>query len=214
MNYRFGMKLKRNKKMKNNQQLKFFPPGLTFIEMVVSVSIIAFITAIFVTNYNTTNKRTDIVMSAQSLVADIHQAQNNSLGLIKYGDEFPAGGWGVHFDLTNNNQYILFADLNAPGESGYRDYSSDEGDINQGARIVSLPAQTEISALRIYSGLNTNPVESSANVTFLPPDPRTNIYADGGATSTALEIDIKELRGNTIKTIKVNFLGLAEVLAD
>ncbi len=211
MTCQFGMKLKLNKNlMKNKRQLKLFQPGLTFAEMIVSVSIISFITAIFVTNYNTTNKRTDIVMSSQALVSDIHQAQNNSLGLLKYGTEVPAGGWGVHFDLTNKNQYILFADLNAPGESGYRDYSADEGDPNQGARIVPLSAQTEISALRIYSGSNTNPVES-ASVTFLPPDPRTNIYSSG-ATSTALEIDIKELRGNTIKTIKVNFLGLAEVI--
>jgi type II secretory pathway pseudopilin PulG len=206
----FGMKLKLSKNpMKNSQKLNFFPAGLTFVEMIVSVSIIAFITAIFVTNYNTTNKRTDIVMSAQALVSDIHQAQNNSLGLLKYGDEVPAGGWGIHFDKAINNKYILFADLNAPGESGYRDYSADEGDPNKGARVVSLPTQTEISALRVYSGANTNPVES-ASVTFLPPDPRTNIYSSG-ATSTALEIDIKELRGNTIKTIKVNFLGLAEV---
>ncbi len=196
--------------MNSNQQLKFFKSGLTFVEMIVSVSIISFITAIFVTNYNATNKRTDIAMSSQALVSDIHQAQNNSLGLLKYGTEVPAGGWGVYFDLTNKNQYILFADLDAPGESGYRDYNIDEGDPNQGARIVPLSAQTEISGLRVYSGANTDPVES-ASVTFLPPDPRTNIYSSG-ATSTALEIDIKELRSNTIKTIKVNFLGLAEVI--
>jgi type II secretory pathway pseudopilin PulG len=207
------MKLKLNKNtMKNRQPTKYFLSGLTFVEMIVSVSIIAFVTAIFVANYNDSNKRTDLVMSAQSLVSDIHQAQNNSLGLMKYGDVVPAGGWGINFDLAHNTQYTVFADLNAPGESGYRIYDVDEGDINKGARVVSLPAQTEINAIRIYSGVNTNPVDT-ANVTFLPPDPRTNIYSNG-ATSTALEVDIKELRTNNVKTIKVNFLGLAEVLAN
>ena len=197
--------------MKKFKSIKYFQPGLTFVEMIVSVSIIAFITAIFVTNYNASNKRTDIVMSSQSLVSDIHQAQNNSLGLIKYGDDFPAGGWGLTFDLAaNNTEYTLFADLDAPETSGYREYNTDEGDIDKGARVVKMPPQTEISGLRIYVGVNTNPV-TSANVTFLPPDPRTNIYASG-ATSTAMEIDLKDLKGNNIKTVKVNFLGLAEVI--
>ena len=198
--------------MKNKRTIKYFLPGLTFVEMIVSVAIIAFVTAIFVTNYNDSNKRTDLVMSAQSLVSDIHQAQNNSLGLIKYGDVVPAGGWGISFDLANNTQYTMFADLDAPGEGNYRVYDVDEGDIDKGARVISLPLQTEISALRIYAGANTNPVES-VNVTFLPPDPRTNIYSLG-ATSTAMEIDIKELRSNNVKTVKVNFLGLAEVITN
>lgn len=194
--------------MKRNNKQKYFRSGLTLIELIVSISIIAFITTIFVSNYNDSNKRTDLVMSAQSLVADIHQVQNNSLGLIEYGTELPGGGWGLSFNLDNKNQYIMFADLENPGEYGYMRYSTDEGDIDKGAKIIDLPPQTEISALRIANDI---PV-SSANVTFLPPDPRTNINYGSSATSTVLEVDIKELNNNSIKTIRVNFLGLAEVL--
>jgi type II secretory pathway pseudopilin PulG len=192
--------------MKLKAKNKYFISGMTLIELIVSMGIIVFITAIFVANYRSANKRTDLIMASQSLVSDFHRAQNNALGLLKYGDEVPAGGWGVSFNLNNKTQYVVFADLQPPGASGYMEYGPGEGDIPQGARIVQLPPVTEISALRLNGTLR-----SSASVTFLPPDPRTNIYSNG-ATSTALEIDLQEVGTGLTKTIKVNFLGLAEVL--
>lgn len=197
-------------KIKKDRRLVVFLPGLTLIELMVSLSIIAFVTAIFVTNYQTANKRTDLVMAAQVLVADIHRAQNNSLGLIKYGELVPAGGWGISFDIYNNkNQYTVFADLDEPGTSRYRFVDPGEYETNLGARIVDLPPQIEISAIRIGEG--TTNQRYAANVTFLPPDPQVNIFSMG-ATSSVLEIDLKELKNNNVKTIRVNFLGLAEVL--
>ncbi len=202
--------------MKNFKHLKnrYRLPGLTLIELVVSLFIISFVTAIFVTNYRTSNKRTDLVMTSQVIVSDIHRAQNNSLGLVKYGGEIPAGGWGINFDLTNKNRYVVFADLQAPlangqSTSGYRMYDPyTEGDVTKGARIIDLPPEIELVSLKM-DGYNY-PIYS-ANVTFLPPDPQINIYAQG-ATSTMLEIGVKELQSNTVKLIQVNFLGLAEVL--
>ncbi|MFA6514628.1 MAG: hypothetical protein WCT50_05120 [Patescibacteria group bacterium] len=193
--------------MKNNIKIKYFQSGVTIIELLVSMSVIVFITAIFVANYNSTNKRTDLIMASQSLVADFHYAQNNSLGLLKYGDVVPAGGWGLNFNLSQKDRYVIFADLDGPGTLGYMVYNSDEGEFSKGARTVILPSGTEISSLRFFGNI-TKPL---VNVTFLPPDPKTNI-SSGSATSTVLEIDILELRTGVIKTVKVNFLGLAEVI--
>lgn len=180
--------------------------GFTLIEMIVSISMVVIVAALFIANYRSANKRTDLIMAAQSLVADLHLAQNNTLGLVKYGDIVPAGGWGINFDIAKNI-YTLFADLNAPETTGYLDYDVGEGEINYGARITQLPAGIEISNLKTDS----SPAASQVNVTFLPPDPQTNIY-DGTATSSALEIEFKELRNNSVKTVKVNFLGLVEAI--
>ena len=196
--------------MKFKKQNRYFLAGVTLIELLVSMGIIVFIMVIFVANYRSTNKRTDLTMAVQSLVSDFHQAQNNSLGLLKYGDEVPAGGWGLSFNLSQKNQYILFADLDFPDTPGYMEYDLGEGEVSLGARLIQLPPETEISALR-FNGQTTS--KYLANVTFLPPDPKTNIYS-AGATTTALEIDVKELRSGVIKTITVNFLGLAEVSND
>ena len=72
-----------------------------------------------------------------------------------------------------------------------------------------MPPLIELSAIRF--GGSTTTQRDFANITFLPPDPRTNIFS-GGATSTVLEIDLHDLKSNYIKTVRVNFLGLAEVI--
>ncbi len=209
----FGAKLKLGKESRQTK------PAFTLLEMITSLALIVIITGVFMANYRSSNKRADLVMTAQKLVADVHAAQNNALGLVKYGTEVPAGGWGVHFNVDNPTQYTLFADLDRPASNepgqiyeadpGYMNYdSSVEGDINKGARVVYLPTGIEIVELEVGSPGN---ITSMANATFLPPDPRTNIFT-GVATSTALKITLKETRENKIKTVRVNFLGLVEVI--
>jgi len=180
-------------------------PAFTLLEMIVSISMITIVTALFIANYRSANKRTDLILTAQSLVADIHLAQNNTLGLVKYNDAVPVGGWGVAFDVAKN-YYVLFADWDEP----YMNMDeTTEANPDYGGRITYLPADITISKLT-----TTGEFENSAvNVTFLPPDPRTNIYRVGsGATSSALEIELREGRNNSVKTVRVNFLGLVEVL--
>ena len=210
MVYLFGEKSKRNK------------AGFTLIEMMTSLAIIVMITAIFVSNYRSNNKRIDLTMTAQKLVSDLHAAQNNTLGLVKYGSVVPPGGWGIHLDMSasSSSQYILFADLDnppvnepdqiTPADAGYMSYNSGEGDPGLGARVVTLPAGVVISSLVVENGVSTSSV-NMANVTFLPPDPKTNVY-DGSTVYSALNITLKDKRENAIKTIRVNFLGLAEVI--
>lgn len=208
MVYLFGAKLKQNKE------------GFTLLEMVTSMALIVVITTVFIANYRSSNKRTDLTMTAQKMVADIHAAQNNTLGLVKYGDEVPAGGWGVHFDMSQPDRYVVFADLDRPAstepgqiwpaDAGYMRYDgSTEGSESLGARAVALPAGISLYAMTIGS---TN-VSSSGqvNVSFLPPDPKTNI-SNGVATSTVMTVTLKEAREGAVKTIKVNFLGLVEVI--
>ena len=206
MIYQFGEKLKHNK------------AGFTLLEMMTSLSLIVIITTIFIANYRSSNKRTDLVMTAQKLVADIHMAQNNALGLVKYGGNVPPGGWGIHFDINDPKRYIFFADLNQPAsddlwdihpaEPGYMIFDEGEGEIESGARIVDLPAGVEIVSLKTGS---SDEYVNIVNVTFLPPNPKTNIF-DEMETSTSLQIGLKDLREETIKTVRVNFLGLVEVI--
>lgn len=181
--------------------------GFSLIELVVSLSIIAMITVLFMANYRSGNKRTDLIMTAQRLVSDIHLAQNNALGLVKYNEEVPAGGWGITLDMAESG-YTLFADLNAPGTSGSMSYDSDmEGNVNYGARVTDFSSSVVISSLKLGSTY-----VSTTDITFLPPDPITNIYS-AGTTSTDLEITLQEKNNPVnIKTIRINFLGLAEVI--
>jgi type II secretory pathway pseudopilin PulG len=183
--------------------------GYTLIELLVSMGIIIILTLVFTINYNFANSRTDLTLVAQKLVSDLHAAQNDALGLSKYNGAVPAGGWGLSLS-TAKTTYTLFADLNAPGNSGYLQYDPPtEGVISYGARVITLPPGVVISNLQTDQASST----AAVNVTFLPPDPQTNIYDVGStATSSTLLITLKEAQDNTIKTVRVNFLGLAEVI--
>ncbi len=182
-----------------------FKTGFTLIEMVTSLAVIMFVTVLFMVNYQSANKRTDIIMTAQKLVSDIHLAENNCLGLVKYDTYVPAGGWGVHFD-KDANYYIVFAETSAPSDLDYLDFFAQGQEINYGARRSTFTPNTRIEDI-LLDGKSV--VE--ANVIFLPPDPRVNIN-DGVATGTSLQIILKEAANNSTKTVEVNFLGLTEVV--
>ena len=200
MLYRCGRKLKHPSNMKKS--------GFTLIELIVSIGIIAMVTGIFLANYSSANRRTDLTMTSQKMVTDIHMAQNYALGLARYGlsgsTNVPIGGWGIHFDLQNygNNKYIIFADDN--GNTVY-----DEGSENvlaNGAQVTTLPNNITISAINML-GNSSN----KADITFVPPDPLT-IITGSLATSSLVDIVLKDTKTNAIKTVRINFLGLAEVM--
>lgn len=198
--------------MKFPKQLLAF----TLLEMMVSLSVVVLVTSLFIANFNSANKRTDLLMAAQTMVSDLHAAQNNTLGLLKYNNIMPAGGWGVNF-RAGASTYTLFADLDAPPlpgnpSSGYLDFDDDEGNINYGARTTTLSAGVEILSLKTIIGTATTS-NDEINVTFLPPDPKTNIYSvDYHTTSTSLLIELRNKVDGKTRTVRVNFLGLIEVV--
>lgn len=175
-------------------------PGFSLPEVIVSLSIIVMITAIFLSNYRDAEKRSDLSMSAQNLVSDIHLTQSYALGLAEYAGEVPSGGWGLHFDSATSSadRYIIFADTNANQR-----YDIGEEDQNSGGRTIYFSKTTRIKG---FTG-----VTSPLDITFLPPDPITTIYG-GSGTSTVVDIILTEIVNNTEKSVQVNFLGLAEAL--
>ena len=178
--------------------------AFSLVEMIVSMSIITLLTALFLANYRASNKRTDLVMTAQVLVTDIRYAQANALGLVKYDGVMPSGGWGVHFSAldANHGNYIIFADSN-----DNKEYDEGEAAENLGGRIVPLP--TNIIIKEILFG-NANTEINSFDVTFLPPDPRTRLY-NGIEEANVARIVLENTASDEEKIIYLNFLGLVEV---
>ncbi len=176
--------------------------GFTLIELIVSITVIAMVTGIFLANYGSANRRTDLTMTAQKLVSDIRLAQSYALGLARYGNSgstnVPLGGWGISFDLTSlgNDRYRIFADDNAN-----QVYNSGEADERFGAQIIYLPTNINIESISTGNKLD---------ITFLPPDPITTI--NSGTASTSVDIILKDQKTNSIKTVRINFLGLVEVI--
>ncbi len=168
--------------------------GFTLIETLVSISIIALISGIFIANYRGAEKRSNLNLAAQKVASDIRFAQNYALGLQEFNGSSPPGGWGVYFTAASS-QYIIFADTNAP--DGNQNYDG----ASEMFRLLDLPDGITISLIDGAS-------PASVSIVFDPPDPITWVY---GADDNSVDITLTESVTGTAKTITVNFLGLIDV---
>jgi prepilin-type N-terminal cleavage/methylation domain-containing protein len=179
--------------------------GFTLIELLVSFFIIALMLGIFLTNYRQGERQSDLILTGQLLVSDMRFTQANALGLVMYEDNIPDGGWGIYFDKSYPNQYIIFADGNEN-----RQYDSGEADETKGGRIIDLPNTIEIVDLVVENKSGTESDVNELNVVFLPPMPKTYINSLYIENKRAI-ITLREVNLNEDIQVKVNFVGLIEV---
>ncbi len=171
-----------------------FLTGFTLIEMLVSVSIIALITSLFLANYHATSG-TELTLTTQKMASDIRMAEDFSLGEKDFNASAPAsGGWGIHFDVGSYSYYI-FADMN-------NNHNYDAGELY---KKIDLPDGETINRITV-GGSDV----SFADITFFPPDP--DVYIND-ATGTSAIIYVMGSKNNQQmkKNVNVNFLGTVDV---
>ena len=186
--------------------------GFTLIELVVSLAVITLLISLFLVNYNSGTRGTELGLAAETISSNIRLAQDSTMGVEQYNGIIPKGGWGVHFDKTSGVPYTLFADLNDDKkyDSGGE---NDEGNVNYGARIFALAPNISINSIKIKNDSGNQIDINKLDITFVPPDPTTNIYdSEGGATSTDVTIELKDNISQKTRSISVNFFGLIEVV--
>jgi prepilin-type N-terminal cleavage/methylation domain-containing protein len=177
----------------NRKNIKNNNVGFTLVEMLVSIFIIATMSTIFLVNYHSTNKRSELGIIKQKVASDIRLVQNYSLGSKTYdGVNVPSGGWGIRFATSTPDSYIIFADIN---ENKFYDQG-------EAIETKTLPAGITVSYL---SGLDFY------DIVFLPPDPECYINGYGYYDATAVNyahITLRENINNTEATIWVGHLGM------
>ncbi|MHB8660531.1 MAG: pilus assembly FimT family protein [Minisyncoccota bacterium] len=97
--------------------------GYTLIELLVVLAIILIITSITIVNQGAFNKTFLLANTAYDVALTIRSAENFGLGSRAGGaaNVAPNTGYGVHFDSTDSNSFILFADTytdTSPGKMG------------------------------------------------------------------------------------------------
>ncbi len=134
-NYMFRLFTRRQKKGAPNQL------GLTLIELMIVIAIMALISATFYININV-NSRKQVEQSSEELLGNLRLVRNMVISKAGYkfaGDsasQYPAGGYGLSFDgTTAPARYFMYASkkANSPG------YKANQGDEIIGA-IVTLPS--------------------------------------------------------------------------
>lgn len=178
----------KNKKKNYFNQLLGAGAGFTLIELIVSISLLVFMSTIILVDYRGTSKRSALSMEAHKFVGDIRRAQNMALGSREdAGGAIPLGGWGVY--ISDASTYAIFAD---DGDEIY-----DGGD--------SVYQTVNLSNAVTFLATNVG-----ASLVFLSPDPKT--YIDG-LNSGDITITMQQsLDASNTKRVFVNYLGLVDLL--
>ncbi len=84
--------------------------GLTLVEMIVVISILAILGSFTFASYRAYQRRNNLKIAAQEIRSALVEAQNLSLSPTK--EPTAPKGYGVYFDIDTPNSYQLFKDTN------------------------------------------------------------------------------------------------------
>ena len=100
-----------------------FSQGFSFVELIVAIAIITTLSAIFLFNYGSFERRVTINILAHQIAGWVYDAQVSAMSVKRARNEagrFP--GYGLYFDMATVNKFIFIADLN--GNRVYDPYDS------------------------------------------------------------------------------------------
>ncbi len=188
--------------------------GFTIIELMVTVGIFVFMTALVLYRYNSYYSGTLFSNLAYDIALTIRQAQTYGIS-VRVAQDTPINfkaAYGVHFDKSSNDNFILFADLNNNGYFDY-DHNGTLGDdlienryyLKHGAKINQLYYRESNSS-------DYNPVDV-LDISFERPEPMAIICykivspASSGCGKNEGKIELISGDSSAIKRIQVFNVG-------
>lgn len=165
--------------------------GFTLIEAMVTIVIIAIMSAVYIINYRPTNQKIILDQAAAIVVADLRLAQNMAMNVKKFGDAVPCGGYGIN--INSATTYIIFADKD--DGSNPLQCTTDKvytAALGEKYNDRSLPANINFISPTL------------ANVDFEPPSPV--VWIDGWQIVPSSTITLQYGTSGPIKTITINRL--------
>jgi len=186
------------------------------IELLISISMIAILTGMFLLNYRLQGESRDLVDANHIILQKIRETQNFAISSSKLpsgcGTNVPQS-YGIHF-TENDDFFDIFADKD--GENDYDltgvDCACDGGTpTNECIKRTFLPQTIKISDIKIDAGLPSESLPGSGWVSFLLRDLSVKINGED-KTNIEIETCIKSDCPANIKTIIINNKGMVEIL--
>ncbi|OGZ27470.1 MAG: hypothetical protein A2365_03295 [Candidatus Nealsonbacteria bacterium RIFOXYB1_FULL_40_15] len=185
--------------------------GITFVEVIIVISVIAILSLLSFPYYNDIRNTLALDRTAAQIVQDIRRAQEMAMSAHQTTSggngtlHIPAGGYGVYF-TDDSESYTIFGD-EKPNPSNpnstpnnYRNPNGEE-DIED----VLVEENVWISDLKDSSDTSRNTIST----TFLAPNPK--VFLQDGNTGLGPEVKIRvSLKSDSsrFRDIKVNKAGL------
>ncbi len=165
--------------------------GMTYIELIVVLSIFATMSSIIAFSYGKFQGKVDIKSMASDIALKIVEAQKSSLsGNLPLGGA-PFNTWkpsyGVRFNIATKNQFIYFVDLD--NANGY-----DNGELLE---TISITKNNYISNTDICSAGSCSPIDSPFSIVFRRPGSSAIFTGVSVTGSNYVQITIKSPKDAT-----------------
>ena len=192
--------------------------GFTLIELMVSIGIFIFLTALVVANYGSFNDDSLLTSMAYDVALAMRDAQSYGLNVQAFnsGNTFNYP-YGMDFTSSNSTQMTLFADAYpSNGNNSYGDgvYNASSGD--SAITVYTFARGGSIKCLYVSNSTlpticpTTGNTITSVDITFKRPNPNAIIRANGDPTGSPYayaEIQIQNATKTSTRSIIVNETG-------
>jgi len=185
--------------------------GFTLVELMVGVAVIGILSTMSLVNFRGYSQKNQVDLAAYKLASDIRAVQNYALSMKEFGGDVPKGGWGfrVSSDNSDNDEYIIYADLQDISENWRGKY----GNGIELFQTIDLPEGVLISQVSL-GGNN----RKYGYINNLPPNPDIVINsASQESNGNFQDEDVSEITitlsgaGSYTRKVKANKFGLVDV---
>jgi len=191
-----------NKKIKKNK-------GMTYVELIVVLSIFGIMSSIVLFNYNKFQAKVDIKNLANDIALKIVQAQKDAMsGKIQSTRFEIAPAYGVYFNPTENKSFIYFADFS--NDHIFND-GSCYGECLDNINITKGNTISKIEECLTGDCSSSASISSSLSITFTRPNSGASFFPSLSVSSNYIRITVSSSDGSFNGYIRVYPSGRIQV---
>ena len=184
--------------------------GFTLVEILVVLVVTVIISTVFLANYKLGQQQFILLRVSYKLAQDVRRVQSmaglTELSCKKFDNEFHPDykyGYGINFKMSEETQYLLFADCDGNEKYSGNDELMETVDID--IELLGFEIGAKIKDLKIDDSS-----VSKLSIVFSPPDP--SVFIKSGSDGDLAEIIITLREDITsARSIIVNKAGLIDI---
>ncbi len=169
--------------------------GMTYVELIVVLSIFSVMTSIILFNYGQFQENVDIKILANDIASKVVEAQDSAVSGVL--NTSALSGWkpqyGMYFDLSSNKTFTYFADTNSN--------SSYDPSVDPILDQITITKGNYISGVDSFLGPASTPISSPLSISFKRPD-ASAIFSSGGSILTGfdyIQVTVSSSGSNPVK---------------
>ncbi len=203
----------------NSESRRRYNLGFTLVEIMVTVAIVTILISTAILNYFSFNDRLSLSSAGQEMAINIRLTQSYGLNVKETspGASDFTKAYGIYFDMDtgDNDEYIIFADLNS--DKKYDEGSGcGTGGGTECVELVKIDNRVTISLVDAIGSCPSLNAARSLNIIFLRPNPDAEInFLNNGGNSVCYPspnaVITLTSKGGRVSTLTVEATGQISV---